>query len=146
MQQKEKEKVLFICNQNSGRSQMAEALLRMLYGDRYEVYSAGLIPSSVNPFAIKTMQELGVDMSSHRSKSIDEFKDIVFDYVVTVCDVARETCPYFPGRQVLHHSFSSARSEGSEEEILTSFGRVRDEIRAWLQEQFEPALTRLAIS
>ncbi|HWP96253.1 MAG TPA: arsenate reductase ArsC [Syntrophomonadaceae bacterium] len=138
MQPKKKERVLFICNQNSGRSQIAEALLRMLYGDRYKVYSAGVIPSSVNPYAIKTMQALGVDMSSHRSKSIDAFKDIDFDYVVTVCDVARETCPYFPGRQVLHHSFSGAVNEGSEEEILASFEKVRDEIKAWLKVQFGP--------
>ena len=131
-----KESVLFICNQNSGRSQMAEALLRMLYGNRYEAYSAGVIPSQVNPYAIKVMEQLGVDMSSHRSKSLDEFKNANFDYVVTVCDVAKETCPYFPGRQVLHHSFSGASSEGSEEEILASFGRVRDEIRTWIEEQF----------
>lgn len=137
MNNKPKEKVLFICNQNSGRSQMAEALLRMLYGDRYESYSAGVIPSQVNPYAIKTMEQLGVDMSSHHSKSIDEFRDMDFDYVVTVCDTAKETCPFFPGRQVLHHSFSSASSEGSEEEILASFGKVRDEIRAWIEEQFE---------
>ena len=130
------EKVLFICQQNSGRSQLAEALLRMLYGDCYEVYSAGVVPSQVNPYAVKVMQQLGVDMSSHRSKSIDEFKDVVFDYVVTVCDQARETCPFFPGRQVIHHSFASASSEGSAEEILKSFARVRDEIRAWLEEQF----------
>jgi len=131
-----KEKVLFICNQNSGRSQMAEALLRMLYKDRYDSYSAGVIPSQVNPYAIRAMEQLGVDMSSHRSKSIDEFKDMDFDYVVTVCDVAKETCPYFPGRTVLHHSFSSASTEGSEEEILASFGRVRDEIRSWIEMQF----------
>lgn len=131
-----KKKVLFICNQNSGRSQMAEALLRMLYGDRYDSYSAGVIPAQVNPYAIKALEQLGVDMSAHRSKSIDDFKDVEFDYVVTVCDIAKETCPYFPGRQVLHHSFSSASSEGSEEEILASFGRVRDEIQTWLEDQF----------
>lgn len=136
MDDRSKEKVLFICNQNSGRSQMAEALLRMLYGDRYEAYSAGVIPSQVNPYAIKAMEQLGVDMSRHRSKSLDEFKDVEFDYVVTVCDIAKETCPYFPGRHVIHHSFSGASSEGSEEEVLASFGRVRDEIRAWIEEQF----------
>lgn len=132
----EKEKVLFICNQNSGRSQMAEALLHMLYPDRYESYSAGVEASQVNPNAIKAMEDLGVDMSSHRSKSLDEFKDANFDYVVTVCDVARETCPYFPGRNVLHHSFSQALKEGSDGEILASFVRVRDEIKNWIEEQF----------
>jgi arsenate reductase (thioredoxin) len=131
-----KEKVLFICNQHSGRSQMAEGLLRMMYGDRYESYSAGVIASQVNPYAVKVMEQLGVDMSSHRSKSLDEFKETEFDYVVMVCDVAQETCPYFPGRNVLHHSFSSASSDGSEEEILASFARVRDEIRTWIEEQF----------
>lgn len=136
MAEKKKEKVLFICNQNSGRSQMAEALLRMLYPDRYESYSAGVIPSQVNPYTIKVMEQLGVDMSSHRSKSLDEFKDADFDYVVTVCDVAKETCPYFPGRVVLHHSFSSASTEGSEEDIIASFAGVRDEIKAWIENQF----------
>jgi len=136
MSNQTKQKVLFICNQNSGRSQMAEALLRMLYPDRYESYSAGVIPSQINPYAVKVMEQLGVDMSSHRSKSIDEFMDKEFDYVVTVCDVAKETCPYFPGRNVLHHSFSSASGEGGEEEILASFAGVRDEIKTWIIEQF----------
>lgn len=136
MNGKLQKKILFICNQNSGRSQMAEALMRMLYGDRYEVYSAGVIPSRVNPYAVKAMELLGVDMSGHRSKSLEELKDIEFDYVVTVCDIARETCPYFPGRQVLHHSFSGASGQGSEEEILKSFVQVRDEIKTWLEEQF----------
>lgn len=131
-----KQKVLFICNQNSGRSQMAEALLRMLYSDRFESYSAGVVPSQVNPYAIKAMEKLGVDMSGHRSKSIDEFKDAEFDYVVTVCDQAKETCPYFPGRHVIHHSFSSASTEGGEEDILASFVGVREEIRDWIEEQF----------
>jgi len=131
-----KEKVLFICHQNSGRSQLAEALLRMLYGDRYAAYSAGVIPSHVNPYAAKAMKQLGVDMTDHRSKSIDEYKDYEFDYVITVCDKAKETCPYFPGRKIIHHSFSSALSDGSEEEILKSFIVVRDEIRTWLEEQF----------
>lgn len=83
---------------------MAEALLRMLYGDRYEVYSAGVVPSQVNPYAIKVMEELGVDMSGHRAKNIDEYRDREFDYVVTVCDAAKETCPFFPGHRVIHHS------------------------------------------
>ncbi|MGE5416524.1 MAG: arsenate reductase ArsC [Acidobacteriota bacterium] len=137
----QKQKVLFICNQNSGRSQMAEALLRMLYGDRFEVYSAGVIPSQVNPYAIKSLEQLGVDMSAHYAKSINEFKDVEFDYVVTVCDIAKETCPFFPGKQVIHHSFSSASTEGTEEEILASFGRVRDEIKMWLKTTFEPDQT-----
>lgn len=136
MSQPYKPKVLFICKQNSARSQMAEALLRMLYGDRYEAFSAGIIASWVDPHAIKAMEQLGVDMSAQRSKSIDEFKDIMFDYVVTVCDQAKEACPYFPGRRVLHHNFPKPSTQGSEAEILRSFAQVRDEMRAWIQEQF----------
>ncbi|MEQ8236111.1 MAG: arsenate reductase ArsC [Syntrophomonadaceae bacterium] len=132
-------RVLFICNQNSGRSQLAEALLRMLYGDRYEVYSAGVVPSQVNPYAIRVMEELGVDMSGHRAKNIDEYRDMEFDYVVTVCDAAKETCPYFPGRRVIHHSFSGAATTGTDKEILLSFAKVRDEIRTWLVQEFGPA-------
>lgn len=136
MNEQTKPKVLFICNQNSGRSQMAEALLRMLYGDRYEAYSAGVVPSEINSYAVKVMEQLGVDMSGHYAKGIDTFKDVIFDYVVTVCDVAKETCPYFPGNQVMHQSFSSASAEGSEEEVMASFASVRDEIRAWLEANF----------
>ena len=132
----DKQKVLFICKQNSARSQMAEALLRMLYGDRYEAYSAGINASQVDPYAIKVMEQLGVDMSAHRSKSMDEYEDIVFDYVVTVCDQAKEACPYFPGKTVLHHNFTRPSANGSEAEILQSFAQVRDEIREWIQQQF----------
>ncbi|MGE5391598.1 MAG: arsenate reductase ArsC [Deltaproteobacteria bacterium] len=132
----DKAKVLFICNGNSGRSQLAEALLRMLAGDRYEVFSAGVVPGEVSSYAIRVMGELGVDMSGHYAKSIDGFKDVIFDRVVTVCDKARETCPYFPGKEVMHHSFSSAATEGTEEEILASFRAVRDEIRNWLEHNF----------
>jgi arsenate reductase len=132
-----KEKVLFLCTQNSARSQMAEALLRMMYGDKYESYSAGTNPFRVNPFAVKALELLGVDMSGHRSKGIEEFKDLEFDYVITVCDNARENCPYFPGRQVIHHSFNDPASvQGSDEGKLNEFIRVRHEIQAWLQEQF----------
>jgi len=132
----EKKKVLFICTQNSARSQMAEGLLRYIAGDRYEVYSAGTKPFQVNPFAIAAMKEAGIDISGHRSKGIDEFKDIDIDYAVTVCDSARESCPYFPGARVLlHHSFSDpAAVTGSDEAILAEFKRVRDEIRVWLKQ------------
>ncbi|MGE5404914.1 MAG: arsenate reductase ArsC, partial [Candidatus Saccharibacteria bacterium] len=108
-----------------------------LYGDRYEAHSAGVVPSEVNPYAVKTMEQLGVDMSAHYAKSVNVFKDAEFDYVVTVCDKAKESCPFFPGKQVLHHSFSSASTEGTEAEILDSFGRVRDEIKEWLEKQFD---------
>jgi len=136
MNQSSKSTVLFICKSNSARSQMAEALLRMLCGDRYESYSAGLTATWVDPYAIKVMEQLGIDMSSHRSKSLDEFKDMEFDYVVTVCDQAKETCPYFPGRTILHHNFPKPSTAGSEAENLASFAGVRDEIQAWIEEQF----------
>jgi len=132
----EKKKVLFVCTQNSARSQMAEGLLRALYGDRYEVFSAGTNPFRVNPFAIEAMKKVGIDISGHRSKSIDEFRDIDIDYAVTVCDSAKESCPYFPCAKVLlHHSFSDpAAVAGSDEVILAEFVRVRDEIRNWIEE------------
>ena len=133
-----KKTVLFICTQNSARSQMAEGLLRSMYGDRFEVFSAGTNPFKVNPFAIAAMKNAGIDISSHRSKSIEEFMNQDMDYAITVCDSARENCPYFPNAKVLlHHSFSDpAAASGGEKEILTEFERVRDEISMWLVEQF----------
>lgn len=132
----EKKKILFICTQNSARSQMAEGLLRSMYGDRYEVFSAGAAPFRVNPFAIEAMRKDGFDISGHRSKSIDEFTDLEIDYAITVCDNARETCPYFPkAKVVIHHNFSDpAAVTGSDKIILSEFERVRDEIRIWIEE------------
>jgi arsenate reductase len=132
----DKKKILFICTQNSARSQMAEGLLRALYGDRYKVFSAGTNPFRVNPFAIEAMKMASIDISNHRSKSIDEFTDTDNDYAVTVCDSAKETCPYFPSAKVLlHHSFSDpAAVTGSDEAILAEFERVRDEIKEWIEE------------
>lgn len=132
-----KKKILFICGQNSGRSQMAEALLRKLAGDKYEVYSAGTQPSSVNPHAVRVMEEIGIDMSRHWSKSVDEFLDKDLDFVVTVCDKAKEECPYFPGgREHLHHSFSTTSANDTEEKMLIGLRKVRDEIEDWLKETF----------
>lgn len=130
----DKKKVLFICTQNSARSQMAEGLMRAMYGDQYQVYSAGTAPYRVNPFAIEAMKRSGIDISGHRSKSIDEFKDVEIDYAITVCDSAKENCPYFPGAKVmLHHSFSDpAAVSGSDEIILAEFEKVRDEVKNWL--------------
>ena len=131
-------KVLFICTHNSARSQIAEGLLRKVYGDRYEVYSAGTEPTSVNPNAIKVMAEIGIDISSHYSKSIDEFKGTQFDYVVTVCDNAKESCPYFPGGGTkLHQSFADpSKFKGTDPEILAGFRQVRDEIKDWIEKSF----------
>jgi arsenate reductase len=132
-----KKKVLFICTHNSARSQMAEGILRALYGDKYEVQSAGTHPTRVNPYTIKTMAEIGIDISSHRSKSIEEFRGEVFDYVVTVCDHAKENCPFFPGKVHIHRGFQDpSEAKGSEEEIMEVFRRVRDEIKEWIEETF----------
>ena len=100
-----KSSVLFICNNNSGRSQMAEGLLNAMYGVNYEAFSAGVNPTSVNSYAIEVMKEIGIDLSKQYSKSINHFKDNKFDYVVTVCDNAKETCPFFPGKKTLHRNF-----------------------------------------
>ena len=99
--------VLFLCTHNSARSQMAEAYLKKLYGDRYEAHSAGITPTQINPYVVKVMAEEGVDLSGARSKSIEEYLDRNFDLVVTVCDDARESCPVFPGDELVHHGFNS---------------------------------------
>jgi arsenate reductase len=129
-----KQRVLILCTGNSARSQMAEGLLRHDAGDRFEVFSAGVAPSKVRPEAIAVMNEIGIDISGHRSKHIDEFTGQKFDYVLTVCDNARESCPIFPGATVMiHHSFiDPAALTGSEQARLTAFRKVRDEIREYL--------------
>lgn len=128
------QRVLILCTGNSARSQMAEGLLRHDAGDRFEVFSAGTKPSHVRPEAITAMRELGIDISGHRSKSVTELDGQHFDYVITVCDSARESCPMFFGTaKRLHHSFDDpAALTGSEEERLTLFRRVRDELRTYL--------------
>ena len=133
-----KQKVLFICTHNSARSQIAEGLLKAIYGERYEAYSAGTKPSSVNQFAINVMKELGVDISKHRSKSVEEFLNMELDYVVTVCDNAKEACPFFPGgKKHLHQSFIDPSSfTGNDDEILEGFRKIRDEIKKWIEETF----------
>lgn len=130
-----KKRVLILCTANSARSQMAEGLLRHDHGNRFEVKSAGTKASRVRPEAIAVMQELGIDITGHRSKVVDEFKDQSFDYVLTVCDNANESCPIYPGHtNRLHKSFSDpAALDGGEEERLSAFRRVRDEIRAYLR-------------
>lgn len=128
-------KILFLCVANSARSQMAEGLLRNDAGDRFDVYSAGTRPSQVRPEAIAVMRELGIDISGQCSKSVDEFAGQAFDYVLTVCDNAKESCPIFPGGvAMIHRSFDDpAALEGSEEERLGLFRRVRDELRDYLR-------------
>ena len=97
--------VLFLCTNNSARSQMAEGLLNTLFKEKYKAFSAGINPKKVNSYAIEVMKELGIDISNHTSKSIEEFRNMTFDFVVTVCDNAKEICPFFPGKKVLHKSF-----------------------------------------
>jgi arsenate reductase len=132
----DKKRVLILCTGNSARSQMAEGLLRHDAGERFEVESAGTKASFVRAEAIAVMRELGIDISGQRSKSVEEFDGQHFDYVITVCDNARETCPVFFGAAVkLHHSFEDppAPMVGTEEERMTVFRRVRDELRAYLR-------------
>jgi len=133
---KEKKRVLILCTGNSARSQMAEGILRHDAGDRYEVESAGVEQSFVRPQAIEAMREIGVDISGHRSKSLDEFLGQPFDYVITVCDNAKEHCPVFPGKaERIHWSFDDpAAATGDEAAQLAVFCRVRDQIRARLRE------------
>lgn len=132
-----KKKVLFICTHNSARSQMAEGFLNALKGDRYEAYSAGIEPRKINPFAVKAMAEVGIDISTQRSKSIEEFRGENFDYVVTVCDQAKAACPFFPGEIILHKDFEDpSEFKGTEDEILDKIRHVRDEIKDWIEETF----------
>lgn len=135
---KVKQKVLFLCTHNSARSQMAEGWLRHLYGDSYEVFSAGTQVTNVNPYVIRAMTEAGVDMAGHTSKNIASFLHDEFDFVVTVCDRAQEACPFFPGGKVrLHHSFADpAKFSGSDEQIMTGVRFVRDLIKDWIIRTF----------
>src|SRR5665213_187748 len=132
----DKKLVLILCTGNSARSQMAEGLLRHDDGERFDVESAGTKASFVRPEAIAVMKELGVDISGHRSKNVAEFEGQPFDYVITVCNNARETCPVFFGAaETLHHSFDDpAAVAGSAEERLAAFRRVRDELRDCLRD------------
>jgi arsenate reductase len=125
-----RKRVLILCTGNSARSQMAEGLLRDLANDRFEVASAGVSPTHVRPEAVAVMGEIGIDISPHRSKSVEEFTGQEFDYVITVCDNANEQCPIFPGNtKRIHWGFEDpAAAEGDDETRLAVFRRVRDEI------------------
>jgi arsenate reductase len=133
-------RVLILCTGNSARSQMAEGLLRHTAGDMFEVQSAGVSPSSVRPEAIEAMDEIGIDISRHRSKSVDEFVGQDFDYIITVCDNAKETCPVFPGKaRRIHKNFEDppTASVGDHNSRMAIFRRVRDELRDWLKDFIE---------
>jgi len=130
-----KKRILFICVHNSARSQMAEGLVNAFYPDRFLAVSGGTEATRVHPAAIKVMAEIGIDIGGHRSKSIDEFMDQKFDYIVMVCDDSQADCPFFPGgKEYIHHAFDDpAACTGTDEEVLACFRRSRDEIRAWIE-------------
>ncbi len=131
------QRVLFVCTHNSCRSQMAEGLLRRRFGSAYDAFSAGTAPSRVNPWAIRVIRELGVDISGQISKHVDEYLGREFGVVVTTCDSARETCPVFPGaKRRIHRGFEDPAAAGSDERILAAFRRVRDEIDRWIEGTF----------
>ncbi len=134
-------RVLILCTGNSARSQMAEGILRHDGQGKFEVESAGTKPGTVRPEAMKVMSEIGIDISSYRSKSVDEFAGQDFDYVITVCDNANEHCPIFPGKTTrIHQSFEDPPppATGDEEHRMAIFRRVKNEIRAWLSAEFIP--------
>jgi len=139
-----KTRVLILCTGNSARSQMGEGLLRHMAGDRVEVHSAGTRPGSVRPEAVAAMAEVGIDIRHHRSKHVDEFAGQPFDYVITVCDHANESCPVFPaGTHRIHWSFEDpAAAAGDEAHRLAEFRRVRDQIAQRLSEFAGSVLAR----
>lgn len=135
----EKKTVIFICTHNSARSQMAEGILREFCGEKFDVFSAGTAPSRVNPYAIRVMEEIGIDISEHSSKNLEKFEGSSFDYIITVCDDAREACPVFRGGdKQLHRGFRDpSKFRGKDDEILAGFREVRDEIKEWIQTEFD---------
>ena len=129
-------KILVLCTGNSCRSQMAEGYLQKYAGDKVKVYSAGIETHGVNPRAIQIMKEDGIDISNHTSNKINEYRDINFDFVITVCDHAKEQCPFFPSNaKKFHHNFPDpAKATGTEEEILQEFRKVRQLIKNYCQQ------------
>ncbi|MCW7487828.1 arsenate reductase ArsC [Leptospira meyeri] len=127
--------ILILCTGNSCRSQMAEGWMRFYGKDKANVYSAGIETHGVNPKAIATMQDVGIDISNHTSNHINEYKDIPFDFIITVCDHAKENCPYFPSNaKRFHHNFSDpSKLVGTEEEVRAAFAKTREEIRNYCE-------------
>jgi arsenate reductase (thioredoxin) len=124
-----KKRVLFLCTGNSARSQMAEGLLRKIAGDRYEVFSAGTAPKGLHPLAVEVMQDVDIDISGQTSKDLQTFQGKTFDYIITVCDRAKQACPVYPGAVPIHWGFEDpAEAAGNRESQLRTFFRVRDEI------------------
>jgi arsenate reductase (thioredoxin) len=134
----DKIRILFLCTGNSCRSQMAEAWTNRLKGDQFEAYSAGVKPKGIDPRAVKAMAEAGIDISGQKPKDIDSLGDIKFDYVVTLCDNAKESCPFFPARtRLMHHGFDDpprlAENAEDEDKAMSHYRRVRDEIKAFVE-------------
>ena len=134
----EKKRILFICTANAARSQMAEGFLRARFGDRYEVFSAGTRQSKVSTRAIEVMQEIGIDISHHRSKTLAAFNGATMDLAVTLCDNAHVFCPIVPGaKKTIHQGFADPHlTPGTEEEVLEGYRKVRNEIAAWIDREF----------
>jgi arsenate reductase len=133
-----KMKILFMCTHNSARSQMASGLCNHFFGNGWEAFSAGMEKTSVKPAALEAMRRIGIDISHHESKTIDVYKDTMFDFIITLCDTAREACPFVRGKKVVHHSFADPSDAGGEEVGIQAFCTTRDEIKDWLEE-FLPA-------
>ncbi|MEO5858935.1 MAG: arsenate reductase ArsC [Pyrinomonadaceae bacterium] len=138
MEEMKPRRILVLCTGNSARSQMAEGLLKAKLGERFDVDSAGTKPSIARPEAIEALREIGIDISGNRSKSVDEFAGIEIDYVLTVCDNAKENCPYFPAKtRLIHHAFHDpAEAEGTFDERVSEFRKVRDEIAEYIDAEF----------
>jgi arsenate reductase len=134
-----KKRVLILCTGNSCRSQIAEGWIRHFGADKVEVYSAGIETHGVNPQAIQTMKDAGIDISKHTSNHIDEYREIPFDFMITVCDHANENCPYFPSqaKRFHHNFFDPSKVKGSEEDVHLSFAKARDEIRDYCKDFIE---------
>lgn len=134
-----KKKVLFLCTHNSARSQMAQGLMNSFLSNNYEAFSAGTFATSINPFTIAVMAEIGIDISNQYSKNFDIYLNEEFDYVVTVCDNAKEGCPYFPGgKEQLHKGFEDPSSfSGTDEEKLAKFREIRNNIKDWILDYFQ---------
>jgi arsenate reductase len=132
-------KILVLCTGNSCRSQMAEGYLRFFAKDKVDIYSAGVETHGVNPRAVAVMKEDNIDISHHTSDHIDEYRNIDFDFVITVCDHTKEVCPYFPSNAILfHQNFTDpAKQQGTEEEIMQAFRKVRDEIKTYCKQFVE---------
>lgn len=136
-------KILILCTGNSCRSQMAEGYMRHFTGDKAEVFSAGIETHGVNPKAVEVMKEDGIDISGHTSNHIDEYRNIDFDFVITVCDNAKENCPYFPSRaRQVHYNFPDpAKAKGTDEDVIGSFRKVRDEIKTYCEQFVKDNIT-----